>query len=252
MNRTRNSSGLVSARIAELLVGLGIAAVVLAGALAFHGTALAQNAVPQGGPPPGQMGGQGGPTGRGGRQQAPPKPFPLTLTIADGTSASYRVREQLAGVNFPSDAVGTSTAVTGSIVFNKDGSIDSGKSKLSFDLRTLKSDQSMRDGFIQKRTLETDQYPMAEFVPKTITGMSNPLNGQMGFELTGDMTIHATAAPVTWQGIATIDNNNGIVAGRATTDFKFEKFGLAPPQIFRVMSVNDDIALEVEFRFKME
>ncbi len=183
---------------------------------------------------------------------APPKPFPLTLTITDGTTASYRVREQLAGINFPSDAVGTSTAVTGTIVFNKDGSIDSSKSKLVFDLRTLKSDQSMRDGYIQHRTLETEQYPMAVFVPKTITGMPNPLTGQFGFELSGDMTIHGTTAPLTWQGIATVDDRSGQVAGRATTNFKFETFGMTIPKIFRVMSVDDSITLEVAFHSKIE
>jgi polyisoprenoid-binding protein YceI len=182
---------------------------------------------------------------------APPKPFPLTLTITQGTNASYKVREQLVGINFPSDAVGTSTAVTGQIVFNKDGSINSRQSKLTFDLRTLKSDQPMRDGFIQHNTLDTAKYPDAVFVPKTITGMPNPLNGQFGFELTGDMTIHGTTAPITWQGIATVDNNSGLVAGRATTNFPFQKFGMSPPKIFRVMSVNDNIELAVEFHFKM-
>ena len=182
---------------------------------------------------------------------APPKPFPLTLTLVDGTNASYRVREQLAGVNFPSDAVGRSTTVTGTIVFNKDGSIDSARSKLSFDLRTLKSDQSMRDGYIQHRTLETEQYPMAVFVPTSITGMPNPLAGQFGLELSGNMTIHGTTAPLTWQGIATVDERSGIVAGRATTTFTFEKFGMTVPKIFRVMSVADSITLEVEFKFKI-
>lgn len=254
MNRTRNSSGLASAWMAGLLSGLGICALVLAGTFAFHSSALADSAKPQAGPPPGERGGPGGgggQRGRSGRPQAPPKPFPLTLTLTDGTTASYRVREQLAGISFPSDAVGQSTAVTGTIVFNKDGSIDQNQSKLTFDLRTLKSDQSMRDGFIQRRTLETDQYPNAEFVPKSITGMPNPLDGQIGFQVTGDMTVHGKTAPVTWQGIATVDNNNGIVAGRANTDFKFETFGMTPPQIARVMSVNDNINLEVEFRFKM-
>lgn len=250
MNRTRNSSGLASAWMAGLLSGLGICALVLAGTFAFHSSALASNAAPQAGPPPGETGGPGGGQRGRGRPQAPPKPFPLTLTLTDGTTASYRVREQLAGISFPSDAVGQSTAVTGTVIFNKDGSIDSNQSKLTFDLRTLKSDQSMRDGFIQRRTLETDQYPNAEFVPKSITGMPNPLDGQIGFQLTGDMTVHGKTAPITWQGIATVDNNTGIVAGRANTDFKFETFGLQPPQIARVMSVNDNINLEVEFRFK--
>lgn len=250
MNRTSMSAGPAVARRTVL----GACVALLVGACMFWSTTPAHGQMPQGGSPPSQAGGAAGsrgPGGRGGRQAAPPKPFPLTLTITDGTNASYRVREQLVGVNFPNDAVGSSSAVTGAIVFNKDGSIDSSKSKLTFDLRSLKSDQPMRDGFIQSRTLETDQYPTAVFVPKTISGMPNPLNGQFGFQLAGDMTIHGTTKPATWQGIATVDTDNGLVAGRATTSFKFETFGMSPPKIFRVMSVNDDIALEVEFRFKI-
>lgn len=164
--------------------------------------------------------------------------------------ARYFVREQLAHISFPSDAVGVTDSVTGSFAIDDKGKLIPGESKFVVDLRGLKSDRSMRDGFIQRRTLETDQYPNVEFVPKSITGMPNPLDGQIGFQLTGDMTVHGKTAPITWQGIATVDNNNGIVAGRANTDFKFETFGLQPPQIARVMSVNDNINLEVEFRFK--
>jgi polyisoprenoid-binding protein YceI len=178
----------------------------------------------------------------------PAKAFPLTLTISDGTNASYRVREQFVGINFPSDAVGSSTAVTGQIAFNKDATINSANSKLEFDLRTLKSDQSMRDGFIQRNTLATDQFPMAVFVPKTITGMPDTLSGQFGFELSGDMTVHGVTAPVTWQGVATVDRRTSDVAGRAETSFTFDKFGLTQPKIGRLLSVSDTIKLELEFR----
>ena len=226
---------------------LGICALLLAGAVSLRVLAQAPNGAPQG-----ATAGPGQRRGPGGRPpQAPPKPFPLTLTLTDGTSASYRVREQLAGINFPSDAVGNSNAVTGVVVFNKDGSIDAAQSKLTFDLSTLKSDQSMRDGFIQRRTLETDKFPTVTFVPKKIDGIPNPLNNQTGFQLSGDMTVHGTTSPVTWQGIATVDNNGGMVAGRATTEFKFETFGLTPPSVARVMSVDDKIDLEVIFRFKI-
>ncbi len=216
--------------------GWSACAALVAGALMI-GTA--PPALAQGGAPRGRMGGP------------PPKPFPLTLTVIDGSGASYRVREQLVGVSFPSDAVGRSSAVSGTIAFDKDGAIDGARSKLEFDLRTLNSDQPMRDGFIQGRTLETDRYPTAVFVPRTITGMPSPLTGQFGFELSGDMTIHGTTAPLTWQGIATVDDRSGLVAGRATTAFPFEKFGMTPPRIFRVMSVKDSIGLEVEFRAKI-
>src|SRR5580693_8803836 len=129
MIRTRISGRRASA----WLSGLSVAVLVVAGALTFH-TTQAQSGPPQGGPPPGAgaagPGGRG-PGGPGGRPQAPPKPFPLTLTVTDGSTASYRVREQLAGIAFPSDAVGTSNALSGQIVFNKDGSLDSSASKLT-------------------------------------------------------------------------------------------------------------------------
>lgn len=183
--------------------------------------------------------------------QAPIGGHPTKLDVTDGSTASYRVQEQLAGINFPSDAVGTTSAVSGSIVLMPDGSVNSNQSKLTIDLRTLKSDQEMRDGYIQKRTLETDKYPSAEFVPKKITGIPNPLptTGQAGFQMTGDMTIHGMTSEVTWTGIATF-NKDGAVAGRATTNFTFATFGLSKPQLARLLSVDDKINLEVFFKFK--
>src|SRR5277367_1216210 len=71
--------------------------------------------------------------------QAPAAPGAgARLDVADGTTASYRVQEQLAGINFPNEAVGTTSAVTGAIVLAPDGSVDTAKSKLTIDARTLK------------------------------------------------------------------------------------------------------------------
>jgi polyisoprenoid-binding protein YceI len=182
---------------------------------------------------------------------APAGPPTVKLDVADGSTASYRVQEQLAGINFPSEAVGTSTVLTGTLVLAPDGSVDSSKSKLSFDLRTLKSDQEMRDGYIQKRTLETDKFPMADFVPKRIQGVPTPLpmNGQAGFQLTGDMTIHGVTKEVTWNGVTTF-GKDGSVAGLATTDFDFSTFGLTKPTLARLLSVDDKIKLELVFKMK--
>jgi polyisoprenoid-binding protein YceI len=181
----------------------------------------------------------------------PPTPGPVRLDVADGSTASYRVQEQLSGINFPSDAVGTTSAVSGTLALNTDGSVDTSKSKLAIDLRTLKSDQDLRDGYIQKRTLETDKFPFAEFVPKRVVGLTSPVpnTGQTGFQLIGDMTIHGTTSEVTWNGVATF-GRDGTVAGRASANFTFATFGLTKPSLARILSVDDKIALEVAFRLK--
>jgi polyisoprenoid-binding protein YceI len=191
--------------------------------------------------------------GGAGPRQGPPPPPPTAgahLDIADGSSASYRVTEQFVGIDFPSDAVGTSSTVAGTLGIAADGSIVPG-SKLTIDLRNLKSDQEQRDGYVKNKTLETEKYPMAEFVPTKIKGPPRmiPFQGQTGLELTGNMTIHGVTKEVTFQGIATF-GRDGTVAGRAKTNFSFETFGLPKPSIGRLMNVNDKIDLEIVFKFK--
>jgi polyisoprenoid-binding protein YceI len=138
------------------------------------------------------------------------------------------------------------------IVLNPDGSIDPSPSKLTVDLRTLKSDQQMRDGYIQGRTLETEKFPTIEFVPRRAVGLPTPLpsgmQAQAGFQLIGDLTLHGVTSEATWNVVATFGNDQ--VAGRATTTVQFATFKMAKPSLARIMSVEDKIELEIEFKCK--
>ena len=188
-----------------------------------------------------------------GRGEAPAgPPTAIKLDVIEGSRALYRVREQLAGISFPSDAVGSTTNVTGSILIQADGMIDAAQSKISVDLRTLKSDQDMRDGFIRgERGLNTEKFPTADFIPRQAVGMPWPLPGgqqaQGGFQLVGDMTVYGTTSEVTWNIVATF---NPQISGRATTEFPFTKFKIPKPQLARIVSVDDTINLELELRFR--
>jgi polyisoprenoid-binding protein YceI len=171
----------------------------------------------------------------------------LTFTLTPGQStASYKVREQLASLSLPSDAIGKTTTVSGSVTINADGSIASSNSKFTVDLSTLVSDQSMRDGFIKRSTLNTSQYPNATFVPTQATGLPNPLptSGQVSFKLTGDLTVKDVTKSVTWDVTGTI--NGAAATGTATTSFTFEYFNLTPPKVGMVLNVVDNIALEID------
>ena len=232
---------------AQIRVAIVVGGVALT--LGMQGLQMqAQGQAPPGAPP--------APAGRqgGGRQNVPPPDptKPVKLEIAEGTTARYKVREQLAGISFPSDAVGTTQSVTGTVVVNPDGSIDASRSKLTVDLRTLKSDQQMRDGYIQGRTLETEKFPMLEFVPRRAVGLSAPvpagMQAQSGFQLVGDMTLHGVTSEVTWNVVATFGNE--VVGRRATTTLQFDTFKLTKPSLARLLSVDDKIELEIEFRTK--
>ncbi len=187
-----------------------------------------------------------------GNQPPPPPPTAgAKLEITDGSSATYRVTEQFVGVSFTNEAEGSTNLVTGTVTINADGTVAPG-SKLTVDLRGLKSDQDQRDGFIQTRTLETAKFPNAEFVPNKVTGLDKmiPSAGQAGISLTGDLTIHGVTKEVTFQGIATFNPRTNSVAGRAKTSLTFDQFGITQPKIGRLASVDNKIDLELVYRFK--
>ena len=217
-----------------------------AGALLI--AAIASGSAQQGPPPGGPGPGGARPGGPGGAQPTPPTAG-MNLEIVEG-NATYTVSEQFVGIDFPSDAMGSSSKVAGTLGIAKDGSIVPG-SKLTVDLSALKSDQDMRDNFAKTRTLETDKYPLAEFIPTKIEGLPLmiPTNGQNGFKLTGNMTIHGVTKEVTFQGIATYGRDN-TVSGIAKTSFGFDTFGLTVPKIGRLASVNNTINLSLQFKFK--
>jgi len=180
------------------------------------------------------------------RSQASPA---TRLEVGKGSRAEYRVREQLARLNFPNDAVGTTESVSGALVINADGSFASG-SKLTVDLRSLRTDEPKRDGFVRENTLETNRYPSAEFVPRRQKGLPLPLpaTGTANLQLVGDMTLHGVTKEVTWNVVATFGNDQ--IAGRATTTLQFATFNITKPSLARLMSVEDKIDLEVEFKAK--
>jgi polyisoprenoid-binding protein YceI len=168
------------------------------------------------------------------------------------TQAKYHAREQLAGRSLPSEAVGTSTAVTGALVLGTDGSVKADQSKIEVDLRQLKSDESRRDNFIQGSTLQTSRFPMATFAPREVQGLSNPLptSGQATFQLLGDLTVHGVTKPVTWQVSA--EFTNAAVTGNATTNVNISDFGMTPPKAGPVLSIADALTLEMVFTANRE
>lgn len=168
--------------------------------------------------------------------------------VASGTEARYRVREQLAALSFPSDAIGKTSAVTGTLVINSDGTILPAQSKFVVDVTGLASDKGQRDRFVQNNLLETSQYPTVEFDPTSVSGLAVPLptSGPVAFQITGNLTAHGTTKPATWAVAGQILNTNEMT-GTARTSFTFEDYGIQQPRVPVVLSVIDKITLELDF-----
>ncbi len=177
----------------------------------------------------------------------PEKGEALEFSLIPGESrARYRVREQLVNLSLPNDAVGETDQITGSITILPDGSIDPDTSRFEVDLSTLVSDQSRRDNYLRNNVLQTNQYPMAVFVPKRAANLSWPLpaSGELQFQLVGDLTIRDATREVIWEVTGMLQD--GVGQGQAVTRFTFADFGLTQPRVPVVLSIEDEIVLEID------
>jgi polyisoprenoid-binding protein YceI len=184
-----------------------------------------------------------------GQAKEPAKAEVVRYVVAPtGNEARYRVREQLAGFDLPKDAVGATKAVTGQIVVGADGKVVKDSSKFVVKLSEMKSDQTRRDNFLRRSTLETTKYPDAELVPVALEGLLLPIQpgSSQTFSVRGDLTVRGVTRPTTWQVTARAEGND--VVGTAATAFTFKDFNLEQPRVPVVLSVADTIRLEYDFR----
>lgn len=168
----------------------------------------------------------------------------IILTVEEGSSANYKVKEQLANLDLPNYAIGKTKSLTGNIIFNKDGNINN-NSLLEIDLRTLQSDKNRRDRYLKKNSLQSDTFPKAIFKPQKLEGLPWPLpqTGKYSGNLSGIMSLHGETKPLTWNiNVEFIDST---VIGTATTSFLFSDFEIQKPRVAIVLSVEDNITLEI-------
>lgn len=179
---------------------------------------------------------------------APSNAAPIHLVVApSGNEVRYRVHEQLVRMDLPQDAIGRTTEITGGIGVGNDGQILPGESKFVINVGTLKSDRDMRDGYVRRRTLETDKYPTVEFAPSGFTGLPKvlPTSGKHAFDVIGNLTVRGVTKPTTWH--VTAEAKGGQVTGSASTAFTFSDFNMDQPRVPVLLSVADTIRLEYDF-----
>lgn len=161
----------------------------------------------------------------------------------------YLIREQLAGISIPIDAIGVTTAVTGQVSFARSGAVVGG-SQIVVNLASLASDESRRDQYVRANILQTQRYPNAVFVPKEVRGIPQPVptEGTANVVVVGDLTIRGVTREVVWEGTATFGPDEFTVAAKTT--LTFAEFGLNKPRVAVVLSVDDAIRLEANIKLR--
>jgi polyisoprenoid-binding protein YceI len=170
----------------------------------------------------------------------------------DGSSeARYHAQEVLARTRLPNQAVGRTNQVTGAIVIDSAGKLVPAESKVTVDLRMLTSDERLRDRFIREDTLQTSRFPNAELVVTEVRGLPwpAPTAGEVKFQVAGDLTVHGVTRPTVWDVVANVAGRD--VSATATTQVKITDFGMAIPRVATVLSLEDELTLDLETKTQL-
>jgi polyisoprenoid-binding protein YceI len=167
----------------------------------------------------------------------------IYVVDASQSEARYIAEEELAGVG-ANTAVGTSNTISGAFLFDDDGN-PIPCSTIYVDIRTFESDSARRDNFLRGNTLQSDQFPLAEFVVTSVEDFTMPADGEeTTFTLVGNFTLHGVTKAMAWTVTASRDGDT--LTGSAKTQFARADFDIEKPIVGSVLSIEDTIQLEID------
>ena len=233
-----------------LLIGSGTAAVLVVGVIAgwwFFVRETAELATEPAEIPRELVGATEPPADGAAADGSGPSDSLIFQIIPEESEAAYFVDEQLASLPVPSTVTGTTNAIAGQLVFTADGAALAAGNESTFtvDLTTLTSDESRRDNRVQD-ALETSAFPVATFMISGATGFdpSLPEGEQQNILLTGALDLHGVQHEVTWE--VEIIREANVISALATVTIDFADFDVTPPNIAGIVSVGDELTLQVQ------
>ena len=167
-----------------------------------------------------------------------------TFNVVEGSEATFTVEEQLANLPLPNDAVLRTSALSGVVHF------DGTESLVIIELRTLSSDSQYRDGYVRNRMFST--HPVAKVsVPSTLPLPDGFAAGnEVATQVEATVSLLGSDFPLTFDIEARDDGDSVFVLGRAT--FTWAQFGITKPSARSVVSIEDDVRVEVLLALKPE
>ena len=168
------------------------------------------------------------------------------LNLVEPSTARYIIREQLARLDLPNDAIGQTSEISGMIRFDGSGKVQP-DSVITVNVSSLTSDEARRDRYLKSRALASDQYPTVKFTINQAKGLPWPLptSGIHNLDLIGDLTIKDVTRPVIWSTVVEFASDE--IVGNASVTVTFEEFEIRKPRFAFIISVADEIKLELNF-----
>ena len=168
--------------------------------------------------------------------------------VSAESQASYTVVETLFNQNNKiNTAIGVTHTVNGEIDADLTTPANSTLGPITIDISQFVSDSGQRDNFIKRNFLESNKYPTATFVTKTVTGMPTSYTdgAPYTFQISGDLTVHNTTQPVTFDVKAKLTGNT--LSGEATAQVLMSQFGVGPISLLGILQTQDPVKLTIDF-----
>ena len=169
-----------------------------------------------------------------------------TLSERGESFVGYRIDEELANIG-AATAVGRTGDITASLSF--DGAVVTAV-EIVADLRTLRSDQSFRDGALRDRGLESDTYPFATFRLAEPIAIERLPVGEDSLAVTaaGTLELHGVTNEV---AIALAGQYvDGLVVVSGSTEIVLTDYEIEAPVGFRVLSIAETGLMEFQIVFE--
>ena len=169
-----------------------------------------------------------------------------TLSERGESFVGYRIDEELANIG-AATAVGRTGDITASLSF--DGAVVTAV-EIVADLRTLRSDQSFRDGALRDRGLESDTYPFATFRLAEPIAIERLPVGEDSLAVTaaGTLELHGVTNDV---AIALAGQYvDGLVVVSGSTEIVLTDYEIEAPVGFRVLSIAETGLMEFQIVFE--
>lgn len=169
------------------------------------------------------------------------------------SEARFLIDEELLGE--PKTVVGRTDQVAGSMIVDFDNPANSQLGQIRVNVRTLKTDNAIRDRALRGQILEADEdkYEFAEFVPVALENLPESVTtGEaFTFQVEGMLTIHGVTRNVTFDAtVMPLEDGRLDITAAATVDY--HDFDMTIPSAPGVANVSDEVRLEIDLLAEME
>ena len=168
----------------------------------------------------------------------------VTLILGEGSTAKYSIGERLARFDTPITAEGITTKLIGELRFDPEGN-PTEDSLIKIDATSFKSDENKRDNWVRRNG------GLGQEITFVVTDFQNlpwplPSSDSATFVISGDMTLSGATVSTSWD--TTANFSAGEIVGVAKTSITWDQFNLSKPRLPFIISVDDEIFLELNFK----